>query len=69
MFMSNQYEKNRIRLINSTWKDNIPRRTIIQESLACISYFIYNDKKGNDWKEFPELEKFINDENLKEMIA
>ncbi len=42
-----------------------PSEEDIQEALACISYFIYNDKKGNDWTTFPKLEKELNDEKLR----
>ncbi|GFO97625.1 uncharacterized protein ig2599ANME_1830 [groundwater metagenome] len=55
-------------LLTVLGKTIYPEDTIIQESLASISYFIYTDKKGSDWTEFPDLEKFINDDNLKEIL-
>ncbi|MFZ3167817.1 MAG: hypothetical protein WA130_09400 [Candidatus Methanoperedens sp.] len=55
-------------LLTVLGKTIYPEDTIIQESLASIAYFIYTDKKGSDWTEFPDLEKFINDDNLKEIL-
>lgn len=45
-----------------------PHEKDLQESLACLTYFIYNDKNGSDWRQFPELEKSIDDEDLKLLL-
>jgi hypothetical protein len=51
-------------LLRDLGKTTYPEEEILQEAIACITYSIYNDKKGNDWSRFPELEGFINDEEL-----
>jgi hypothetical protein len=55
-------------LLTILGKTIYPQDKIIQESLACITYFIYNDKKGSDWTEFPDLGKSIKNDNLKEIL-
>lgn len=55
-------------LLTVLGKTIYPQDKVIQESLACITYFIYNDKKGSDWTEFPDLGKSIKDDNLNEIL-
>ncbi len=55
-------------LLTVLGKTIYPQEKDIQESLACITYFIYNDKKGTDWTEFPDLGKTVKDDDLKDIV-
>jgi CRISPR-associated protein Csc3 len=48
-------------LLGVLGKTTYPPEDEFQESLACFTYFVYNDKKNADWNNFPELESLIKD--------
>jgi hypothetical protein len=55
-------------LLNTLGKTIYPENRLLQESISILTYFIYNDKKGSKWTEFPKLKKFVKDENLKKEL-
>ncbi len=65
VYVGSVRERTEAGLLSVLGKTIYPPEEDVQEALACISYFIYNDKKGNDWTTFPKLEKELNDEKLR----
>ena len=65
IFVESVRKRTEIGLLSALGKTTYPPEEDVQESLACISYFIYNDKKGNDWTKFPDFERDVIDENLR----
>ena len=55
-------------LLSVLGKTTYPPEKELQESLACIAYFIYNDKKGSDWTKFPELESITQEDHTREVL-
>ncbi len=55
-------------LLRVLGKTTYPQEKILQEAIACITYSIYNDKKGNDWSKFPDLEKFVGKKELNDEL-
>ncbi|CAD6491202.1 MAG: hypothetical protein LAKADJCE_00070 [Candidatus Argoarchaeum ethanivorans] len=67
IYLESVREKTESGLLSVLGKTTYPQDVELQESLACITYFIYNDK-GSDWTKFPELEKAIQEDYLKEQL-
>lgn len=55
-------------LLSALGKTTYPPEKELQESLACITYFIYNDKKSSDWTKFPELESTIQEDHVRKEL-
>jgi len=55
-------------LLDVLGKTAYPPEKELQESLACITYFIYNDKKSSDWTKFPELESTIQEDHVRKEL-
>jgi len=68
VYLDSVREKTESGLLSALGKTIYPEDETIQEALACISYFVYNDKKGSDWTKFPELEKNIHDDKILEEL-
>jgi len=68
IYLKSVREKTESGLLRVLGKTAYPLEKELQESLACITYFIYNDKKGSDWTKFPELERSIQEDHLKEEL-
>ena len=64
VYVKSVRERTEAGLLGALGKTTYPQEEVLQEAIACITYSIYNDKKGNNWSRFPELEKFINDTKL-----
>ena len=62
IYLKSVREKTESGLLSVLGKTAYPQDVELQESLAGITYFIYNDKKGSDWTRFPELESAIQDD-------
>ena len=61
-------EKTESGLLGDLGKTIYPEEDDLREALACITYFIFNDRKGSDWTKFPELEVNVqNNQILKEL--
>ena len=68
IYLESVREKTESGLLSALGKTTYPPEKELQESLVCITYFIYNDKKGSDWTEFPELVRTIQEDNLKDEL-
>lgn len=68
IYLKSVREKTESGLLRVLGKTAYPLEKELQESLAGITYFIYNDKKGSDWTKFPELERSIQEDHLKEEL-
>jgi len=68
VYVKSVRERTEAGLLSVLGKTTYPQDKALQEAIACITYSIYNDKKGNDWSRFPELEEFINDNGLNEEL-
>jgi hypothetical protein len=68
VYVKSVRERTEAGLLSVLGKTTYPQDEILQEAIACISFFIYNDKKGNNWDKFPELERNIDDKKLKDEL-
>ena len=68
IFVNAVREKMESGILKALGKTAYPQEKDLQESLACLTYFIYNDKNGSDWTQFPELEESINDGDMKSLL-
>lgn len=68
VYVKSVREKTEAGLLSVLGKTTYPQDERLQESIACITYSIYNDKKGKDWSRFPELEKFIGKKELNDEL-
>lgn len=46
-------------LLNAIGETTYPEDKTLQEAIACLSFFIYNDSGKDGWKDFPDLERAI----------
>lgn len=63
VFLNSVRERTESGLLSALGKTTYPADTLIQEAIACLSYFIYNDKRGSDWTSFPKIESEITDQH------
>ncbi len=68
VYIESVREKTESGLLGDLGKTVYPEEEDIRESIACITYFIYNDKNGSDWTKFPKLERNIQDEQILEEL-
>ncbi|HII06604.1 MAG TPA: hypothetical protein HA349_04620 [Methanotrichaceae archaeon] len=68
VYLDSVQKKTESGLLSALSKTIYPEEKDLQEALACISYFVYNDKKGSDWTKFPELERNIQDDQILEEL-
>ncbi|NMC35392.1 MAG: hypothetical protein GYA36_23470 [Veillonellaceae bacterium] len=68
VYVKSVREKTEAGLLSVLGKTTYPQDERLQEAIACITYSIYNDKKGSDWSRFPELEKFIGKKELNDEL-
>ena len=68
IYLKSVREKTESGLLSVLGKTTYPQDVELQETLACITHFIYNDKKGSDWTKFPELESIIQEDHIKEEL-
>lgn len=68
IYLESVREKTESGLLSALGKTAYPQDVELHESLACITYFIYNDKEGSDWTKFPELENAIQEDSFKEEL-
>jgi len=61
-------EKTESGLLGDLGKTIYPEEGDLREALACITYFIFNDRKGPDWTKFPELERNTQDNQILEEL-
>ncbi|WP_214083807.1 hypothetical protein [Methanoculleus sp.] len=52
-------ERTEAGLLSKIGKTTYPEDRGLQESIACLSFFIYNDSGGQEWTDFPELERCL----------
>ncbi|QSZ68142.1 hypothetical protein RJ40_11885 [Methanofollis aquaemaris] len=62
VFLNSVRERTESGLLSVLGKTTYPADTLLQEAIACLSYFIYNDKRGHDWTSFPKIETEITDQ-------
>jgi hypothetical protein len=46
-------------LLSAIGETTYPENKTLQEAIACLSFFIYNDSGNDGWKDFPDLERVI----------
>ncbi|WP_342771117.1 MULTISPECIES: hypothetical protein [unclassified Methanoculleus] len=63
LFLNSVRERTESGLLSALGKTTYPTDTRMQEAIACLSYFIYSDKRGSDWTSFPKIESEFTDQH------
>lgn len=59
VYLQTVRERTESGLLNAIGETTYPEDKTLQEAIACLSFFIYNDSDKDGWKDFPDLERAI----------
>ena len=59
IYLQSVREQTESGLLRAIGETTYPEDKTLQEAIACLSFFIYNDSGNDGWKDFPDLERVI----------